>query len=90
MYYVYILMRQKEGKLYIGFTPDLKRRLERHNRGFVLSTKNRRPLKLVYYEVYISLTDAKKRERFIKGGKGHEEIKIQLRESFKKIKYNYR
>ena len=90
MYYVYILMSQKDGKLYIGFTPDLKRRIERHNRGFVLSTKNRRPLKLVYYEVYISLTDAKKRERFIKGGKGHEEIKIQLRESFKKIKYNYR
>ena len=83
-------MSQKDGKLYIGFTPDLKRRIERHNRGFVLSTKNRRPLKLVYYEVYISLTDAKKRERFIKGGKGHEEIKIQLRESFKKIKYNYR
>ena len=89
MYYVYILLSEKDGKLYIGSTPDLKKRKEKHDNGFVLATKNRRPLKLIYYECYISEKDARHREIFLKGGKGHEELKIQLSETFKKIKYQF-
>jgi len=33
MFYVYILKSEKDGKLYIGYTNDLKRRLEEHNSG---------------------------------------------------------
>jgi predicted GIY-YIG superfamily endonuclease len=51
--------------------------------------KNRRPLELVYYEAYLTSSDAKHREIFLKGGKGHEELKIQLKDSFKKIKYKF-
>jgi len=89
MYYVYILYSKKDGKLYIGYTPDLKKRLEKHNKGFVLSTKNRRPLSLIYCECYISERDAKRREIFLKGGKGHNELKIQLENSYRKIRYNF-
>ena len=89
MYYVYILCSKKDGKLYIGSTPDLKNRIEKHNKGYVMSTKNRRPLFLIYYESYISPRDAKRREVFLKGGKGQAELKIQLENTFKGIKYKY-
>jgi len=90
MYYVYILQSNKDKKLYIGSAPDLRKRIEKHNKGYVLATKNRRPLKLIYYEGYISQRDAKRREMFLKGGKGHEELKVQLEDSFKKISYKHR
>ncbi len=89
MYYVYILHSKKDGKLYIGSTPNLKARIEKHANGYVLSTKNRRPLKLIYYEAYLIPRDAKRRELFLKGGKGHSELQIQLQDSFRKIKYQY-
>jgi len=90
MYYVYVLFSKKDGKLYIGYTPDLKARIKKHDSGYVLSTKNRRPLKLIHYESYKERLDAKRREQFLKGGKGREELKIQLKECFKKLKYKYR
>ena len=46
-----------------------------HIGGFVKTTKYRRPLKLIYYEVYINELDARRRELYLKGGNG----KILLR-----------
>jgi putative endonuclease len=89
MYYVYILHSKKDGKLYIGSTQDLKKRIEKHRKGYVTSTKNRRPLSLIYYESYISQRDAKRREMFLKGGKGRTELKIQLENTYEKIRYKY-
>ena len=89
MYYVYILLSNKDGKLYIGSTPDIKLRIIKHNKGYVKATKNRRPVKLIYLECYEQKEDAIKREIFLKGGKGHEELKIQLKKTFKKNNYNY-
>lgn len=90
MYYVYVLLSQKDQELYIGSAPDLKNRFAKHVNGFVPSTKNRRPLKLVYYEAYINASDARKREVYLKGGKGHKELKIQLEQTFKKINYRHK
>ncbi|MEK9200846.1 MAG: GIY-YIG nuclease family protein [Patescibacteria group bacterium] len=90
MYYLYVLISESDNKLYIGFTPDLKSRLTKHNLGYVLATKNRRPLKLIYYESYLNPTDARKREIYLKGGKGHEELKTQLSHSFKQVGYKFR
>ena len=89
-YYVYILISEKDGQLYIGSTPDLKARLEKHVNGYVKATSYRRPLKLIYYESYISEKDARRREVYLKGGKAHEELKIQLQETYKKVKYKNR
>lgn len=47
-YYTYVLKSNKDGKFYTGYTKNLKLRLEQHDAGLVNSTKNRRPLKLVY------------------------------------------
>ncbi len=83
MYYAYILKSDKDKGLYIGYTTDLKSRLNLHKTGKVISTKNRRPVKLIYYESYINMTDAKKREVFLKSGSGHRFIKKQLANYFK-------
>ena len=66
MFYVYILKSRKDGKLYIGYTNDLKRRVEEHNSGKNLSTKFRRPFELIYYEAYKSKEDAEHREDMLK------------------------
>ena len=54
MFYVYILQSLKDEKFYIGSSGDLKRRMDEHGKGKVASTKNRRPLKLVCYEAYLT------------------------------------
>ncbi len=56
--------------MYTGYTNNLKRRLSEHNNGLNKSTKFRAPLKLVYYEAYLSQTDAKKREDRLKRSAG--------------------
>lgn len=53
MYYTYVLQSEKDGKFYHGFTKDLKLRFDQHDSEQVESTKDRRPLKLVYYEACV-------------------------------------
>ena len=65
MFYVYIL-KNKNNQLYIGYTKDLKRRINEHNQGKVLTTKRLGYDKLVYYEAYGSEGAAKNREQKLK------------------------
>lgn len=65
--------------LYVGFTPDLKIRYEKHCKGKVESTKNRRPLVLVYYEACRSKADAIHREKYLKSSWGKRYIKNRLK-----------
>ena len=88
MQYVYVLISLKDHWLYVGITADIKKRLERHNTGYVLATKNRIPFKLLHLETYSELSDAKRREKYLKGGKGHNELKIQIQDTL--IKNNYK
>ncbi|MDD3607810.1 MAG: GIY-YIG nuclease family protein [Candidatus Moranbacteria bacterium] len=46
-YYTYVLLSQKNKRLYIGSTENLEKRIERHNKGRVKSTKAGRPWKLL-------------------------------------------
>ena len=66
MYYTYVLQSNKDDNFYVGFTKDLKLRFEQHTKGQVDSTKNRRPLKLIYYEACLKQEDATKREKYLK------------------------
>jgi putative endonuclease len=79
MHYVYVLKSQKDGKNYVGFTKNLKLRFEQHNKGLVFSTKNRRPLKLIYYEVCINQKDATRREKYLKTTYGKRYLKNRLK-----------
>ena len=51
VWYVYILRSDTDGKLYVGSTADLKRRLREHNERECDSTRHRRPLELEASEV---------------------------------------
>ena len=82
MYYTYLLESQKDLGGYIGYTNDLKKRFLEHSHGKVASTKNRLPIKLIYYEAYLHRLDAKKREQFLKSGSGRKFIKKQLTNYF--------
>ena len=79
MHYVYLLLSEKDDKFYTGSTNDLKRRLYEHNSGNVRSTRNRRPLKLIYYEACLNDDDAKQREIYLKSGMGKKYIRNRLR-----------
>lgn len=66
MSYTYVLKSQKDKKLYIGSTVDLMKRIKQHNRGYVKSTKNRRPLILIYKESFNNIRQARCREKLFK------------------------
>ena len=79
MYYTYVLQSTRDMKFYTGFTKDLKLRFEQHNKGFVESTKDRRPLTLIYYEACLSQEDATKREKYLKSYHGKMFIRKRLK-----------
>jgi len=85
MYYVYVTISEKDGKLYTGSTDDLKRRLAEHSAGYSKSTMNRRPLTLIYYEACLMESDARKRERYLKSGMGKKYIHNRLRDYFNNL-----
>lgn len=81
-FYVYVLFSLFDQKLYIGYSNNLKRRLQEHARGDVVSTKHRRPFKLVYYECFFNKQDAEAREKYLKSGYGHEQLNAILKRTF--------
>ncbi|MDO8638144.1 MAG: GIY-YIG nuclease family protein [Candidatus Daviesbacteria bacterium] len=69
MYYVYIL-QLKDGSYYHGFSNNLKERFKEHQRGIVISTKNFRPVKLVFYSAFLSQKKALEFEKYLKSSSG--------------------
>lgn len=82
MFYVYVLQSKKNDTIYIGFTNDLRKRFEKHNRGLNFSTKSYLPWKLIHYEAYLNIEDAKRRERYLKTSQGSRLLKRMLKEYF--------
>ena len=54
MHSIYILKSQKDNELYYGYSANLKERIKEHSNGMVVATRYRRPLKLIYAELYIT------------------------------------
>jgi len=75
MFYVYILQSEKDQRTYVGYTNNLKQRLREHNKGSVRTTRNRRPLRLIFSENYNSKEQAEKREVYWKSGAGRRKLK---------------
>lgn len=65
-YYIYVLYSKKDKNFYTGYTEDLKSRFEQHKKGQVNSTRDRRPLELIYSEACLDKMDAQRRERYLK------------------------
>ena len=84
-YYVYILLSKIDSKYYIGFTKDLRNRLNEHNEGKSFATKCRRPFELIFYEAYRNKYDALRREKYFKSSKGKTTLNSMLREYLEKM-----
>jgi putative endonuclease len=72
---VYVLLSEKFHKTYVGQTNNLDERIQRHNRGFVNSTKRFRPWCIIYIEKYETRSEAMKCEQWLKSGKGRAFVK---------------
>jgi putative endonuclease len=77
MYYVYVL-KNFEGRLYIGFTSNLEERVKRHQDGKAGWTRGRGPWELVHYETFTNRIEALRRERNLKRGKPNKELRSLL------------
>lgn len=82
-HYVYVLYNRIKDFIYIGYSTDLRKRLQDHNSGYSLSTKSYIPLELIHYEAYRNMKDAKRREKYLKLNKGKTTLKTMLKEYFK-------
>ena len=78
-WYTYVLRSLRDGETYTGMTHDLRKRFEQHNDGLSSSTKGRRPLELIYYEMCGNEDDARSRELFLKSGMGKRYMKNRLK-----------
>ena len=70
---VYILFSEDYGKTYVGFTSNLIERFKSHNylskKGYTIKF---RPWQVIYVEFFTTKSEALKREKFLKSGKGRE------------------
>ena len=84
MHYVYILQSLKQNIIYVGYTSNLKQRVDSHNNSNSSNdfTYRNRPWKLVYYESYLDKQDAIDRENNLKNyGKGLVLLKKRISRS---------
>ncbi|MBA3723957.1 MAG: GIY-YIG nuclease family protein [Candidatus Levybacteria bacterium] len=69
MYYTYIL-QLNDGSYYHGYSDDLTKRIKAHRQGSVASTKNLRPIKLVFYAAFTTKKKALAFEDYLKSSSG--------------------
>ncbi len=84
--YVYILISDRDGQMYVGITNDLRRRLSEHQNGQTTSTAKRLPVRLIFYEAYPEESDARRRERYFKTTKGKVTLRAMLTDYLLKLK----
>ena len=78
-YYVYVLVSKRDKNFYVGYANNLKSRFEQHSKGLVLSTKDRRPLEIVYSEACRDKRDAMHREKYLKTYLGRQFLRNRLK-----------
>jgi len=72
MYFVYVLINGSTGELYYGYTGNLKKRMSEHGNAW----------ELIYYEAYLSESDARNREKKLKHyGQARFHLKGRIKDS---------
>ena len=77
-FFTYILYSEKFDRYYIGHSSDTEKRLQRHNKGMVPSTKFYRPWRMILTEEFKSKSEAATRELEIKNKKSRKYIESLL------------
>ena len=69
MFTLYILYSKSLDRYYVGYTNDLERRIDEHNRKKGKYTDTGIPWELVHTELYSAKKEAMAREKYIKNRK---------------------
>ena len=75
IFYVYIIYSIEHDRFYIGQSNNINKRLIRHNKGYVRSTKPYTPWKIVHFEEFHSRAQAVNREKYLKSLKSKAAIR---------------
>ncbi len=86
MAFVYVLQSERNGRFYIGSTNNLEERYIEHNSGQSPYTRNNRPYKVVFFQEYKSLEEARKIEFKLKSFKNRKIIEKIIEEKVIKLK----
>ena len=71
MFYVYLIQSEAfPERRYIGFTADLKKRIETHNAGGPEHTSKYKPWKLICYHAFAEKRKAQEFEHYLKFASG--------------------
>ena len=81
-YFVYLIGCSKHRKLttYVGYTNNLKKRINLHNKGKGAKFTRGRKWKLLYFESFLSKKEAILRECYIKKNR---KLRSSIREKYK-------
>jgi len=82
MYFAYIIESRSTQKWYYGSTSDLDRRLDGHNKGLNVSTRNRGPWKFIFVKSFETEKEASDFELYLKKSSNKEFIRRQFSEYF--------
>ena len=89
-YYTYVLFCEdylrNRNEFYIGFTENIEHRLKAHESGSIKTTKGFSKIQLVYCEICLNKTDARKRELQLKTGFGRGYLKRRLENYCKDVR----
>lgn len=75
IFYVYAIKSEVDGRIYVGFSSDVEKRLKQHNAGKTKSTKGYRPWILIYTEEITGRIAARAKEKYYKSGIGKDFLK---------------
>ena len=82
MFHIYVIKSQTSGKIYIGQTENLEKRLRQHNdkefdkRSY--TKLNKGPWIITHKENYKTRGEALKREKYLKSHHGRDFLKINM------------
>jgi len=77
-YFVYIIYSLSKDRYYVGQTQDLEKRLADHHSSRSKFTKQTKDWVLVYFEEFVTRSEAVKRELEIKSKKGRKYIEYLI------------
>lgn len=79
MFYVYLIRSLAfPNQTYVGFSENLKKRLETHNSGGSTHTAKYKPWKLITYMGFSNEINARQFEKYLKSGSGRAFAKRHL------------
>ncbi len=75
-YFVYALSSIANDWIYVGMSQDVLRRFREHQKGYEKTTKPYAPFILIYSEECEDRIEARKREKYWKGGSGKRKLRV--------------